>query len=523
MRRNAMPHEFLTLEGHPSRRRRARPTGLGFAPITQAPLSPEAAAARIAAQKAQVESRREAMEEAQYRDFTAAEASAHGAKRPELFTHASFSLKDNAPTIFKAYGIPGLESYSPSDLGELAVLGLASDGVQFQRVSDTFLRGLGNMVAASLAGLDFYDSEDDGSLGFFKRIRRMFTPPRSVRQVFSDAYRSVSKVKVAQALRPVTKMKLPQTFKKIVRYAGAVNTLPLTLASGKLRNQVFGLKGSEIAVFDKAAKVGRITAAAAASIVGAPAIAGAMGPKAGAAFLKAQGSGFLGKGIGSKLASFVVKDAATKSLWRITKDAAGKLIGEKFQADQIPAEEYAMLPDSVPVPSATEPNLISTPAFVGGSSSMEPFTQTSPAPAQYGEVEPFAESTREQSEGIIAATRLNPEERVAYLSPERTEQLTEAIYGEDNDSLKDLIAARKLEMSSMESQDSLEAEVDESGLPTLRALAAYNRRRARSRRPSPGAARPAPRARSRPMTLADLLMLNTPQARMTRLHSIVNE
>lgn len=479
-------HQFLTLEGRPERRRKARPTRALSGPPIGAPLVDRATAdARIAAQRSAAAAKQEAEEEGRYRDYTAADSSKQGAKRAELFKYGSFDLKENAPSLFAHYGIEGLGEYSAHDLGELALFGLVADGlVPPQNTGPAMLRGLGTLAAYALSGVDFID-EDDGTLGFWGRLKRMFTPPRSVRQIFSEAYRSVSKVKVAQALRPITKMKMPAVMKKVVKYAGAINTLPLTLASGKLRNQVFGLKGAEIAMFDKAAKIGRIGAVAVASVVGAPALAGAMGPKAGLLMGK-MGTSFLGKGVGGKLASFIIKDAAKSAIWRVTKDAAGKLIGEKFNKDQIPPEEYAAIPEDMPVPSATPPELISLPPSVAGTGGMMPDTTNSfQEGARYGEAEgqSFSDEVRDQSRGQMAEDRLNSDDRLRYLSPATAEDLADRISGDaggpSDIPLKELIAQEKLRLSTMKAQDALESEVDDDGQPTLHAQAAFIRRRKR--------------------------------------------
>jgi len=527
--------DFLTLQGL---------AGLGW-------LTPAEAEARVAAQKSEAASKEDAYG---WKQSDEAERIQGQKSRDELYTSATSDTAYKAPDLFEIINKPYKEKYEASifstlgevkkergylGVGELVLPMMAYNGLVFPNMKEErHVAALGQAVMCALSGIDF-DFEGDEQLAWgWGNITRMFTPPARIMQKL--------KIKLPAKLKP------PAILSKAIRFAGAISTLPLTLASGKLRNQVFGLKGNEMKIFDQAAKVGRITAVAVATVVGAPAILGSMSGTAANGLgtgLTGPSGGFLGKFIGSKVGSFLIKDAAKDMVWRVTKDALGKIVGEKFNKDQIPPEEYAAMPDAVPVPSATEPDNTSQPPMVAGTSSMGPSSNESGMPEPEGQEDPFSQSMRDQSASDIADTRLNPEDRSRFLDPNKTGQLVAAITEgkvpsdsrtaaedradrilpsdePDDTPLTELIARARA------NPDSLESEVID-GEPSLRATAAYIRRTGLTS--SMPALRKAPmgwkrnkakkgkRALNAPLSASDAFSKEAEKRRLQRLYKIVHE
>lgn len=231
----------------------------------------------------------------------------------------------------------------------------------------------------SMYDLDFDDEE---GLGFWKRIRRMTTPPARVRQVFR---RVVTPPRTFR--RYIPKVKVGSALKKIGRYGFAASTLPLTaFGGGKVRNKLFGLQGKEMKLFDLAAKVGRMATASVVSIAGGPAIMGSMS-KLGASGLSKYLASAAGKGfLKNKAMSLVMKDLGGNSVWKIAKDAGGKLVASKLARSTVPAEDYAQLPNNQPIASGPiEPPM---PPTVAGSGGMMPGGEDG-MPARLGQVSPY--------------------------------------------------------------------------------------------------------------------------------------
>lgn len=185
-------------------------------------------------------------------------------------------------------------------------------------------------------------------LGFFN-FKRMFTPPARIRNI-------VKRIVPRQVTRlfNISTYKPPKPLAKALRYAGALNTLPLTLVSGKMRNKMFGLTGGEQKFFDHAAKVGRVVAAAVVAVVAAPAVGGAigkLGASAGAktGWLKYLGTSFGKKFAGNKLGSVIMKDLTADAVWKVAKNGVGAIVASKINKNSVSPEDYAALPNNVPV------------------------------------------------------------------------------------------------------------------------------------------------------------------------------
>jgi len=407
-----MAHQFLTLEGPddscPRRPRSMMDTlmALGAVPISPKALTESEATARRAADVAKHAAQTEAKEEQWYREHTAGETAKH-AEREELWKPAEYDLGDKAQSIFAHYGIEGLEDYGVRELGEIALLGLISEGLIINRpVDHDEVDDLGTLATYALMGCTPGEQMDESLAWGWKNISRMFTPPRSIRQTFSSAFKAVSKGAVAKITRPFQKFAIPKSFKKVgtqvgkgLKFAGAIATLPQTLWAGKARNQVFGLKGNQMKMFDIAAKIGRQVAVSVGTMVGGPAIAGSLG-KAGGPLTKylasAGGKSFLGSGAMGKLGSVLIKDQAKGLLMKVVKDSGGKLVGNLMNRSQIPPEQYDALPDATPIPTLIEQENIEQPSYVAGSGSMNPGGGIA-YPQQRGELQPYPEQAREQS------------------------------------------------------------------------------------------------------------------------------
>jgi len=483
MARKNRRSDFLTLEG------------LGY-------LTPADTEKRINEQKAAFAAK---ADHDMWAQSDEAERAEWKATRNELYTPTMTEAISKTPDLFAIRTKEYKEKYMPSifttlgevqkergflGVGELVIPMMAYNGFKMPSMRDPQdVAALGQAAICSLMGYDF-DTEGDQQLAWgWGNIRRMFTPPARVRKI----------------------LKVPKALSKVIRFAGAIQTLPLTLFSGKLRNQAFGLKGNEMKMFDSAAKIGRITAVATATLVGLPAITGGMsGTAAGnlGTGVSGPGGGFLSQLTGSKIGAFIIKDVAKDMVMRVAKDALGNIVGEKFNKDQIPPEQWAAMPDNTPVPTSMDPSM-SSPPMVAGGGGMDPNSDHSGEPEPEGSADPFSQSMRDQSSSPQAETRLDPAERSRFLTPSKTAQLVDAITegktpadaitaahdqarrfftqdAPDDVPLKDLIAKGK----TTPAQEALEAEMID-GQPSLRATAAYIRRTGRT------AAMPALRKRSK--------------------------
>lgn len=482
-----MSNQFLTLEGPDDQPRRPRRPSMLETLMSLGAVDEATASARRAADVAKHAATTEAKEEQWYREHTSGESSKI-ADREELWKPAEYDLTDRAPSLFAHYGIQGLEEYKERDLGEIALLGLIQNGAILTHPLDyDEVDALGELAAYALMSCTPEGPLDEGLAWGWGNITRMFTPPRSVRQTFSDAFKSVSKVSVAKITRPFQKFAIPKNFSKSfskigkvavkgLKMAGAVATLPQTLWAGKARNQIFGLKGNEMKMFDAAAKAGRMVAVAVGSVVGGPAIAGSLSKTAAGPLTKylasAGGKSFLGQGAIGKLGSIIIKDAVKGQIMRVVKDAGGKLVGNTFNKSQVPAEVYDSLPDNQPVSTLVNQEDVQQPAYIAGTGSMDPSGGLTP-PQQYGELRPFPEQAREQSMSDIAETRLNPEDRTAFLPPSQAERYNRA-EEEDELPLRELINRAKYKNAS----PTPPAEVETSnGEPSLGSIIQENRRR----------------------------------------------
>lgn len=486
-----MAHQFLTLEGPddslPRRPRSMIDTLMALGAISPAAISASAAAARRAAAVASHAAKTEAAEEQGYREYTAGGASKHS-EREELWKPAEYDLSDKTPSIFSNYGIEGIEEYTERELGEVALLGLISEGFLPQvPIDEDDLHMLGELASYALLSCepDCSLGADDEELAWgWKNIRRAFTPPRSIRQTFSSAFKAVSKVHVTRLARPFAKFakktfgtKFKKFAKKGLRYAGAWYTLPLTMFGGaKIRNKAFGLKGGEMRTFDAAAKVGRIAAIATLAVVGGPAIAGSMGKFAGGGMSKylasAGGKSFLGQSVGGKIGSVMIKDTIKNQIMRVVKDSGGKLVGSVINKNQVPPEVYNDLPDNTPVPTLVAQEDVPQPAYVAGTGGINPGGDLI-NPKQYGELAPYPEQAREQSMSDIAETRLIPEDRAAFMNPSQARKL-ERVVSDDEVPLRELIARSQRTAGADTNGDELETS---GGEPSLGSIIRENRRR----------------------------------------------
>jgi hypothetical protein len=418
----------------------------------------------------------------------------------------------------------------------------------------------GLIALATLSGIDFITEDRQESLGGFS-FKRAFTPPRAIRKM----------------------IKPPKAVSKVLRYAGAAaftfaTPFGLGLVMGRQRNKMFGLTGGEMKAFDAAAKVGRIATIAVATVAGGAAIIGALSapaaaaaaplltpaavpaatgasgimaateaattaPLIGAGVLPAAGAApfsvaagvapssglfsgalsFLKSGMDTKVGSFIIKDVGQEMVMRVTSDLTGRLLGEKFNKDQIPPEVYNALPPNQPIPTATEQGGGGMAPLSAGAGSMssdttDPEDQGDTNPEDVGTTVPGDE---EDASLVRASDRIDPtdtEGREAQLSPEQTARLTNLVNGgDDNDDtpLTDLIAKGKaaspaLEKEMIEGEPSLKAQA--LRIQRNRALSAPPRPRKSSRKPAPDAA-PTFRPGSP----------GYEQARLARLYRIVHE
>jgi len=201
-------------------------------------------------------------------------------------------------------------------------------------------------------------SADQGlSLGGWS-WRRAFTPPARVRNIV----RRIVPKQISRMLKP------SKTFKKGLRYYGAT-LFTMTgpgMFMGKTRNKMFGLTGGEQKTFDKAAKVAKYVAAAVVVVAtagaAAPAMSGTMaklGASAGGkmGFLKYLGSSLGKKFLTNKAGSVLMKDIGGDAVFKMVKSGIGSIITSKIDKSSIPPEEYAALPNNVPVeiPQAQAP------------------------------------------------------------------------------------------------------------------------------------------------------------------------
>lgn len=199
-----------------------------------------------------------------------------------------------------------------------------------------------HQVAYHSDGTPYYLNGPD-ELGKFS-FKRAFTPPRRIRKTLGRA---------------------PKNLKKGLRYYGATVATVLTggFASHKV-NKMFGLSAGEQKSFNAAAKISRVAVIATASVLGAEAIyAASVGIGAGLSAAGVAGGGLTAGGsgtavaggglfaaMGQKVKSFLIKDAAGSAVWKVTKDLAGQVIGEKFHKNTIDPADYAALPAGEAVP-----------------------------------------------------------------------------------------------------------------------------------------------------------------------------
>jgi hypothetical protein len=309
-------------------------------------------------------------------------------------TRAAFAVRQDAE-MWK--GSDEAERQTPAFMKRLEAMSKATE--EGQKYSEkeslftTYEPPKGEKPRADLENImSFGESLADEGLGWgWRNLRRAFTPPARVRKIFK---------------RVVTP---PKTLRKVIRYAGAIATLPYTAFAGKQRNKMFGLKGKEMRVFDAAAKVHRTIQIAVAAYVTGGAISGSMSHVAGGAFTKFLAKSAIKQAI-MKGGKFIMKDSVKGEIWSIGKNAMGQIIGSKFSKNQVAPEEYAALPANEPVPvgvnggpgggsgsggapsgggfapgqdeSAQEPDLAPS---VAGSSTMTPGTQDTPPGYKLGE------------------------------------------------------------------------------------------------------------------------------------------
>ena len=88
-------------------------------------------------------------------------------------------------------------------------------------------------------------------------------------------------------------------------------------------------------------------------------------------------------------------------------------------------------------------------------------------------MQPYPEQAREQSMSDIAETRLNPDDRTAFLNPAQTEKLNRS-FEEDEVPLRELISRNRAKAGSSTEGGELETS---GGEPSLGSIIRENRRR----------------------------------------------
>jgi len=194
------------------------------------------------------------------------------------------------------------------------------------------------------------------------------------------------------ALAPVARTFQSQAARKIARYAGATLFVATGVGAfmGKERNRMFGLKGEEIKWGDIGAKAYKyimvMNAIPVLVVAGGPAVA-ALCVTAGAYYSKDFIQSMMTDVSDTKAGGALIKDTVGRALIYVTQDVAGKILGQKYNAEQMP-DVYEEMPNDgwpVPIPYSSPEDAMTAPARVAGSETLMPDDTVTP-PIYEGEL-----------------------------------------------------------------------------------------------------------------------------------------
>ena len=450
-----MGQDFLTLEGREDRRNRKRKTrpsilgalsagesmgsgaenrrsgtvALGYDPRPLAPRYGQTYAFQ-AAQKKQERTR--AFEDIAYGNWPNIKAS---------------NLQSRANMKFKTDELVA-PAYTPSE-GKMEAPDL------FQSYAEDAINGY---LACELAGYN-----GDGLDGFFSSFTKSFKP---IAKVWDKA---VAVVRPSRFLPPG---KAGRAIRTGLRFYGAAMTMPMLMSAGKMRNQMFGLKGKEMVVFDKFAKSGRIVAALFGAkyfigkYAGSVAIKGVASKGASTGFfgwLKTKAGMMFTAKAGSTV---LLKDTAKGGIWKFVsskldtplgKIIAGQVIGSFMPKEKVDPVAYNTMPDNTVVPRPVAGGGYGSPPTPAGAS-------VPPGAEEGSTSEEQPEAVEAQAEADITSGDSMPFPHVDAQDPEANAHTLDPQYQNvdfDEASPSELVAQANVEQEVIDTTAEADADSDE--------------------------------------------------------------